>query len=142
MSTLKNFEEVTQHNRQQFTFYSSFYDAVLHLPKREQGKAILAMAAYVFDGVEVPLSGSTQAFFMLVKPVLDAGARRAAAGSIGGSKLKANGKQTVSEIEKEKELEIDIENEYGKQTGRGGRRHLDEDERRAIRELLKEDENE
>lgn len=97
--------------RNQFTFYRSFWDAVRGLPKRDRLPILEAIIGYALDGVMPEgLQQSQEAFFMLCKPNLDASRKRAAAGQIGGSKPKANRKQT--EREKEIETEKEIEKEY------------------------------
>ena len=121
-------------NREQFTFYRSFWDALRVLPKKEQLSFALALCAYALDGEELPLSGAAAASFVLAKPVLDTARRKAEGGKQGGSKPKAarkqaqtNRKQTQAsrkqtqanrkqtgrekEGEKEKEIEGEIENE-------------------------------
>lgn len=104
-------------NRGQFTFYRSFWDAVKGLPKKDKLPILEAIISYALDGTEpVGLSQSQGAFFLLCRPTLDASRKKAANGKQGGSKPKANGKQTETEKEKEKEKEIEIEiekeNEY------------------------------
>lgn len=113
-------------NREQFTFYRSFWDALRVLPKKEQLSFALALCAYALDGEELPLSGAAAASFVLAKPVLDTARRKAESGKQGGSKPKAAGKQTQAnrkqtvrekegekekEKEREKEKEGEIENE-------------------------------
>ncbi len=74
---------------------------------------------YALDGIEPELTDKKQkAAFILTKPVLDAGRKKALAGQLGGNKPKAKSKQTESkgEIEKEKENETEIENEIETET--------------------------
>lgn len=101
--------------RGQFTFYRSFWGAVQSLPKKDRLPVLEAIISYALDG-DVPsgLSQSQNAFFLLVKPNLDASRKKAANGKQGGSKPKANGKQTESkkENEIEKEIESEIKKEY------------------------------
>lgn len=104
--------------RGQFTFYRSFWDAIKGLPKKDRLPILESIISYALDGNEPHnLSQSQTAFFLLVKPTLDSSRKKAASGKHGGSKPKANRKQTASEkegeIEKEKEDEIEkeIENE-------------------------------
>lgn len=104
-------------NRSQFTFYRSFWEAVQSLPKKDRLPVLEAIIAYALDGVSPSgLSQSQSAFFLLVKPNLDASRKKAANGKQGGSKPKAKAKQNASkkenEIEKEEEIEIEIEKEY------------------------------
>lgn len=105
--------------RGQFTFYRSFWEAVQSLPKKDRLPVLEAIISYALDG-DIPsgLSQSQSAFFLLVKPNLDASRKKAANGKQGGSKPKANSKQNASkkenEVEKEEEIEneIEIEKEY------------------------------
>ena len=113
--------------RGQFTFYRSFWDAVKELPGKAKAEVICAICSYALDGEEPKLSGTSKAIFTLIKPTLDASARKAEIGKRGGSKPKAkdkqeeekqaeskaeaNGKQTEREIEKENEKEYEIEKE-------------------------------
>lgn len=99
-------------NRSQFTFYRSFWEAVQSLPKKDKLPVLEAIISYALDGVTPSgLSQSQSAFFLLVKPNLDASRKKAANGKQGGSKQKANGKQTASKKEKEREKEVEKENE-------------------------------
>lgn len=104
-------------DRTQMTFYASFWDAIGSLPKRDQLPIFRAVISYGLSGShnEV-LSPSQKAFFALMQPVLDSSRKKAKSGKDGGSKPKANAKQTESktekaESEKEKEVENEKENE-------------------------------
>lgn len=101
--------------RNQFTFYRSFWEAIKGLPKKDRLPILEAIISYGLDG-ETPdtLSQSQSAFFLLVKPVLDSGRKKASSGKRGGSKTKANGKQTETEKEEEVEIEVEIEGEKEK----------------------------
>ena len=111
--------------RSQFTFYRSFWDAVKGLPKKDKLPVLEAIISYALDG-ENPkgLTQTQNAFFLLVKPNLDASRKKAANGKQGGSKPKAKGKQTSSEkeneIENEDEIEVEIEKEYECNNGGSG----------------------
>ena len=85
--------------RGQFTFYRSYYEAIRCLPKKERLAAYEAIASYALDGFEPTLQGVAQTAFILIRPTLDTGRKRAQSGSKGG----ANSKQTASEKEIEKE---------------------------------------
>ena len=101
--------------RQQFTFYRSFWEAFKGLPKKDRFPILEAIIEYALD--EKPPSGLNQtqsAFFSLVKPTLDASRKRAESGKQGGSKTKANSKQTAREKERERERENEIEEEKEK----------------------------
>ena len=52
-----------EHKRKQFTFYSSFYDAIRELPKKQQGEVVMAICAYAMDGEEVELKGAAKCCF-------------------------------------------------------------------------------
>lgn len=97
--------------REQFTFYRSYYEALKKLSKRDREQAIMAICAYALDEEMLPISGPASVMFLLVKPTLDTGRKKAANGKQGGSKPKAKGKQSASEKEGEKEVEGEIENE-------------------------------
>lgn len=99
-------------NRGQFTFYRSFWEAVQSLPKKDKLPVLEAIISYALDGVTPSgLSQSQVAFFLLVKPNLDASRKKAANGKQGGSKPKANGSKTQAKKEREKEVEKENENE-------------------------------
>ena len=119
--------------RGQFTFYRSFWDALQTLPKKERLAAFEAICDYALNGNEQPLTGSAATIFILTRPTLDSGRKKAASGKHGGekskanaeesvskaeangkqsgSKTEANAKQTASKKEREKEKEKEIENE-------------------------------
>lgn len=105
--------------RNQFTFYRSYYEAIKVLPKKEQTAVMLAIAAYALDDEEPKLEGTSAAIFLLVRPTLDAGRKKAIGGSNGTSKKdkdKIEGR-TQEEADNEKEKEGEKENEcYKKNT--------------------------
>lgn len=108
--------------RGQFTFYRSFWEAIESLPKKDRLELMEAVCDYGLNGMESKQLSPTQtAMFLLMKPVLDNGRKKAANGKQGGSKTQANSKQTVSkpkqtasEKEKEKEEEREKEREIEK----------------------------
>lgn len=101
--------------RQQFTFYRSFWEAVKGLPKKDRTPILEAIIEYALDEKDPSgLSQTQSAFFLLVKPTLDSSRKKAENGKQGGSKPKANRKQTAREKEKEKEKENEIEGEKEK----------------------------
>ena len=86
--------------RDGFYFHRSFRDAIDQLPQKDQLALYRAITSYGLDSKEPEKLTPTQnAFFMLVKPVLAKGINKAANGKKGGSKAKANGKQTESKTE-------------------------------------------
>ena len=97
--------------RNQFTFYRSYWEAIAELKKPERQIIIEAIIKYALYGEEPNISGTAKAMFTLIAPTLDASARKAIAGSAGGShsskreatekqnesKQKANDKQSKTE---------------------------------------------
>lgn len=101
--------------RNQFTFYSSYYEAVKELPKKEQVNVILAICGYALMDEEPELTGVSKAIFTLIRPTLDASKAKAENGRRGG-KAEAKPKQTESKAESkpkqtQSENEREIENE-------------------------------
>lgn len=98
--------------RKQFTFYRSYYDAIQGLPKKDRSAIILAICAYaIYETEPVGLSAAASTAFELIRPTLDSARMKADSGKQGGSKPKANRKQTEREKEGEKEKEKENENE-------------------------------
>lgn len=56
--------------RNQFTFYSSYYEAVKQLPKKEQVNVILAICGYALMDEEPELTGTSKAIFDLMRPMV------------------------------------------------------------------------
>lgn len=105
--------------RLQMTFYSSFFDAIDSMAKKDQLPVFRAVVSYGLYGQHNEnLTASQNAFFILMKPSLDSSRRKAASGKHGGSKSTEKEKQTGSKTEanrkqtaREKENEIEIEKE-------------------------------
>lgn len=112
--------------RSQFTFYESFFKAVSRIKKAQDRAAAYDMiCAYALYQTEPDLDkapDSVAIAFDLLRPVLDKAKEKAESGKNGGSKQKANSKQTGSKPEanqklgniqskKEKEGEKEIEKE-------------------------------
>lgn len=99
-------------SRKQFTFYRSFYDAILKLPIRKRYKILMAIVEYALEGI-LPddLDSGQSMIFVMAKPNLDASIKKAKAGSIGGKISKRGPAQKISkgEIENENKNEIEIE---------------------------------
>ena len=55
-----------------FTFYRTYYEALRELPGKQVKEILMAMSAYVFEGEEPELSGSSKVIFEIIKPTLDA----------------------------------------------------------------------
>jgi hypothetical protein len=114
--------------RTQFTFYESFYSALRRI-KKKQDRAdaydlICEYALYQKEPNMENLPDSVSIAFELLRPVLDSARKKASNGKQGGSKPKANQKQTESkqkqplskkEGEKEKEEEKEKETEKEKE---------------------------
>lgn len=104
--------------RTQFTFYASFFESASRI-KNKAHRADLydALCRYALTGEEPDmdkLSDAAAVAFISARPNLDASRRKAKSGKDGGSKPKANAKQTESKTENtesEKENEIEKENE-------------------------------
>ena len=91
--------------RDGFFFYRSFWEAVNQLPAKDQLPILKAVILFGLDGVEPDkLTPAQNAFYLLAKPVLVKGRNKAANGKKGGSKTKANSKQTVSKKERASDL--------------------------------------
>ena len=97
--------------RKQFTFYRSYYDAVMTLPVKYRKRVLMALVEYAFlEKMPTGLQSVEMACFILMKPTLDTGKSRSAAGRNGGfASAKSRSKK---EKEKENEIEKEIEYEY------------------------------
>lgn len=64
--------QTTDVSRNQFTFYRSYYEAALMLPKSRQLEALQAIIEYALDGVMPPrLSPKSEAVLTAIRPNLD-----------------------------------------------------------------------
>ena len=112
--------------REQFTFYRSYYEALKHLPKREQSAVLMAVIGYALDETEPSLSGVALSVFTLIRPTLDSGRikaenrmnkARSKAKQTGNKPEETNNKpktkqeQNRKEGEKEREVEKEGESE-------------------------------
>lgn len=106
-------------NRSQFTMYESVYKALQKIRKKsDKADAYDMICAYALYNLEPNLdnaSDSVAIAFELIRPVLDSARKKAANGKLGGSKPKANGKQSASKKEKENEYEKEVEIEKEKE---------------------------
>ena len=96
-------------DRNQFTFYRSYRDALRALNAKDFKAVVLAICDYALDESEPCLSGVPCAVFTLIRPTLDSG-RNKAANRQNKTKTKEeqNGnksEQTSKEKEGEKERE-------------------------------------
>ena len=105
--------------RKQFTFYDSFWNSIQLLAKKDKLPVLEAIITYALFCTEPEgLTNNQLAVFLLVKPVLDSGRKKAASGKQGGKNGKANDKQTESKHQanrKQTEREKEEENEIGKE---------------------------
>jgi hypothetical protein len=86
-------------DRKSFSFFISYWEAIEELPEKEQLPVLKAIIKYAFfDEEPTHFKGVKRAVFLLVKPTLDKSKQKSASGKRGGSKPKANGKQTPSDI--------------------------------------------
>lgn len=70
--------------RNQFTFYRSYYEAVKELPKKEQSAVMIAICAYALDEEEPNLTGTAKAIFDSLVPRMDTERRDAKEGRRSG----------------------------------------------------------
>jgi len=111
--------------RAQFTFYRSFWDAAQYLPPEDRLSLLDGVAAYALDGKQRELTDSARALFILIRPTLDASAKRAENGNAPkqteakpkrkASEQEAKPKRIVHEKEGEKEDEVEKEAEAEKE---------------------------
>lgn len=108
--------------RDQFTFYRSYYEALKALPKRDQTAVLMAVIGYALDEESPSLSGVPLSVFTLIRPTLDSGRNKArnrmkkaeTGEEQSGTNEKqngTNGEQTGKEGEKEREKEVEREEE-------------------------------
>lgn len=78
-----------------FVVYRSFHEALKDLPPEQYGRVMFAINEYALNGTEPELTGCEKAFFMLMRPQIDANTKRRENGMNGGRPLKQ--KPTVIE---------------------------------------------
>ena len=102
--------------RKQFTFYYSFYDVISCIESREaRAEAYDVLCRYALLGEKPDFTDMSLGAKMAVKafmPTLDAARKKAQSGAMGGSKPKANGKQTASKNEDKAEEKIKNQKEH------------------------------
>lgn len=97
--------------RNQFTFYRSYSDALRALNAKDFKAVVLAICDYALDESEPCLSGVPHAVFTLIRPTLDSGRNKAAnrqnktktKEEQSGNKSEQTSKEKEGEREKEKE---------------------------------------
>lgn len=67
-----------------FVFYRSFFDVLKEVPDETKINLINAMAEFALNDNEIALNGMEKALFVLIKPQLEANAKRYQNGSKGG----------------------------------------------------------
>ena len=116
--------------RNQFTFYRSYYDALRYLPQAERAEIVLAICAYALDGEQPQgLDGAPASMFTLIKPTLDAARRKAEGGQRGRS-----GKDTGNK----KENEIEIKNENENETETEGKRGVCDEMKQVLEQFRRQ----
>ena len=96
--------------RNQFTFYRSFYEAVMRLPKCQRLEMMLYIIRFALDGV-MPENMTVQqeGQFLLIKPIISKARNRAKGGSVSGKTESGQYPLCNNNIEIEKEVEIENE---------------------------------
>lgn len=103
--------------RNQFTFYRSYRDALRELPPKEFKAAVMAICDYALDETAPSLSGIPNSVFILIRPTLDSGRIKAlnrankTTSKQEQSKNKRGTKQEQNPKEKEGEIEVEKERE-------------------------------
>lgn len=89
-------------DREQFTFYRSFWEAIRGLPRKERQEALEAVIEYALYEKNPNLSGVPFSVFVLIRPTLDASRNKA---KNRKNKTRTNEEQNAKEGEKEREGE-------------------------------------
>lgn len=84
-----------------FIFYASFFEALSDLDDSTQLQAYQAICKYALTGEVMELTGAASAVFKLVKPQIDANARRRANGKRGGRPKQEESKEEANDNQKE-----------------------------------------
>ena len=92
-----------------FIFYQSFHEALKELPIEQYGKIMYAINEYALNGTMPELAGTEKAFFLLIKPQIDANNRRKEAGNKGGRPAKNEKPMVYENTENEKPMVIETE---------------------------------
>lgn len=81
-----------------FVFYRSFFDVLKEVPDETKINLINAMAEFALNDNEIALNGMEKALFVLIKPQLEANAKRYKNGSKGGRPPKQPKPETPTEV--------------------------------------------
>lgn len=102
--------------RKQFTFYTSYYDAIALLKPRQRLAALEAVILYALKGKEPEnLGRDAQVAFLLVKPTLEASWKKSQAKTKKKDSSRSADHGFAHEGEKENEVEKEVENELEKE---------------------------
>lgn len=98
--------------RKQFTFYRSFFEAIETIPAKHHRADMYSMVCdYALNG-NLPdmekLTAIQKANMRIIMPLLDSARQKAEAGQLGGSKRKADAKQTESKIKNNTNINTNI----------------------------------
>lgn len=106
-----------------FVIYRSFHEALKDLPPEQYGRVMFAINEYALNGTEPELTGCEKAFFMLMRPQIDANTKRRENGKLGAEYGRKGGRPQnknpigVSESEKNNPIGVsNCEKENPKQT--------------------------
>ena len=104
--------------RDYFTFFRSFRDALADMPPESQARLFMAISNYSLDGIEPMLSGIENTIWKLIRPNLDAGRKQFSNGCKGGAPKGNKNAMKTTQIQpknnpnssnKEREEELDRE---------------------------------
>ena len=106
--------------REQFTFYASFAQAIQKIRNKQARcdayDAIINFALYGTEPEQNKLSDAAEIVFMMARPVLESGKRKAEAGKTGGKTKQTDSKEKSEANDKQEKIESKPE-ANDKQTG-------------------------
>ena len=98
--------------RNQFTFYRSFYEAVMKLRRPKQLAVLLAIVEFGLDGKEPEgLDDNQMGYFIMARPNLSSARRKAVGGAAGGRISRYPLLEKESKKEKKDEKKVEKEND-------------------------------
>ena len=110
--------------RGQFTFYRSFWEGVKRLSQKDRLAVLEAIIEYGLNGRERELTPRQEGIFVLIRPVLATGRKKARGGKhdrkTNPRQEQDNGKKKEVEIELEKELEKELDTQTEIDRGKAG----------------------
>lgn len=121
-----------------FIFYRSFYDALKMSTPKVRLEVMDAICRYSFEGDVPQMSGTANALFILIKPLLDANEKRSVDGKKGGAPRGNKNAKKQAEVNNydDKKQPVLISNNNGKQP----MVILDDDKKQPKKEKEKEKE--